>query len=53
MRVAAGGVDEQRTADRGVALPVAQGDAAARAEGGDDQLDVVSRSGTRLRSSRA
>jgi hypothetical protein len=53
MRVAARGVDEQRAADRGVALPVAQGDVAAGAEGGDDQLDVVSRSGTRLRSSRA
>jgi hypothetical protein len=51
--IAAGGVHEQRAANGRVALLVAQPDAAARAEGGNDELDVVSRSGTRLRSSRA
>jgi hypothetical protein len=53
MRVAAGGVDEQRAADRRMALVVAQRDAACGAVRGDDELDIVSRSGTRLRSSRA
>jgi hypothetical protein len=53
MGIAAGGVHEQRAANGRVALLVAQREAAAGAEGGKDELDVVSRWGTRLRSSRA
>ena len=53
MRVAAGSMHEQGAADRRVALRVAQRDVGSGAERGDDELDVVSRSGTRLRSSRA
>ena len=53
MRVAAGRVHEQRPANRGVTLLVAQREAACGVEGSDDEFDVVSRSGARLRSSRA
>jgi hypothetical protein len=51
--IAAGSVHEQGAADRRVALLAAQRDLGSGAKSGDDELDVVSRSGTRLRSSRA
>ena len=53
MEVAACGEHEQRSANGGVSLQLVQRDRPAGHEREDDQLDVVSRSDTRLRSSRA
>ena len=51
--VAARGVDEQGAANRCIALILGQGDLLSCDVGEDDELDVASRRGTRLRSSRA
>jgi hypothetical protein len=52
VRVAAGCVHEERAANRRVPFGRRQRDAERSAVRGDDELDVVSRPGTRLRSSR-
>jgi hypothetical protein len=53
MWIAAGRVYEERAADGGVPLVRRQRDARRGAVRGDDELDVLNRSGTRLRSNRA
>jgi hypothetical protein len=51
VQVAARGEDEQRATQGGVALALAERDLLPCDVGGDDEVDVVSRSGTPLRSS--
>jgi hypothetical protein len=53
VRIAAGRVDEERAADGRVPLVARQRDVRGGAIRRDDELDVVSRPGTRLRSNRA
>jgi hypothetical protein len=53
MEVAAGGEDEERAPDCGVPFLLVNRNLLPGNEGEDDQFDVVSRPGARLRSSRA
>jgi len=54
VEVAACGEDQQRAADGGISFRFLESDSVSRYVGENDELDgAVSRSGTRLRSSRA